>query len=381
MSVAATPSGAVPECGNTVCLLQASIVKVPSGKRRRAESGRFDRTVVQFCGEGGSSTPPTADREAAAHQRRTGADSLPAAAARAARRGTASCEGRLSRLEPYEAKVSRTVLRGGHGRQRPGPTRPPFAKVTSMTKDTALRCLVTVAALGAALAHVLLPALVPDAITAAFLLLALLPWLAPLIKSVDVPGVGKIELREIERKAEEAIGAALSAEKKADVALATGLSSPAEVRTPAPLKHAELDALATEYNEIRKSQRAGPARTSAMSTVVRKMMTAAAELAPDEIAKALGEKDGGKRLVAYAALHAHPRPELLEALIRAVEAEDTAFGQYWGIQAIGRVLGTLDQNQISMKTVNGLRELLKRFKPGTDRYYELSRILKGLKPA
>ena len=77
MSAAATLAGAVPSHGNMSCLLQASIVKVSSGKRRRAESGRFGRTVVQFCGKGGSRTLPTADREAAAHQRRTGSDRLP----------------------------------------------------------------------------------------------------------------------------------------------------------------------------------------------------------------------------------------------------------------------------------------------------------------
>jgi len=45
MSAAATLAGAVPERGNTVCLLQVGIVKVSSGKPRRAESGRFDRAV------------------------------------------------------------------------------------------------------------------------------------------------------------------------------------------------------------------------------------------------------------------------------------------------------------------------------------------------
>ena len=77
MSVAATPAGAAPDSGNTACLPQASIVKVPSGKRRRAGSVRFDRAVVHFCCTGGSRTPPTADREATAHQGRTGSDSLP----------------------------------------------------------------------------------------------------------------------------------------------------------------------------------------------------------------------------------------------------------------------------------------------------------------
>jgi hypothetical protein len=77
MSVAATLTGAVPSHGNMGCLLQASIVKVSSGKPRRAESTRFARAVGANLLRRESITPPTADREAAAHQRRTGSDSLP----------------------------------------------------------------------------------------------------------------------------------------------------------------------------------------------------------------------------------------------------------------------------------------------------------------
>jgi len=58
MSAAATLAGAAPERGNTVCLLQASIVKVSSGKRRQAESVRFDCPVVQFFAKGGRELPP-----------------------------------------------------------------------------------------------------------------------------------------------------------------------------------------------------------------------------------------------------------------------------------------------------------------------------------
>jgi hypothetical protein len=77
MSAAATLAGAAPRRGNTACLLQARIVKVSSGKPRRAGSVRFDRTVVHFDCPGESRTPPTAAREATAHQGRTGSDSLP----------------------------------------------------------------------------------------------------------------------------------------------------------------------------------------------------------------------------------------------------------------------------------------------------------------
>ena len=62
-----------------------------------------------------------------------------------------------------------------------------------------LRSVITIAALLAAVLHVRFPWVVPDAITAEFLLLAFVPWLAPLIKSVEVTGIGKLELREVEQ--------------------------------------------------------------------------------------------------------------------------------------------------------------------------------------
>jgi hypothetical protein len=246
-------------------------------------------------------------------------------------------------------------------------------------KESVLRCVVTLVAVAAAVLHALFPqAVVPDAITAGFLLLAFLPWLAPLIKSVEVPGVGKIELREVERKAEEARGAALSAAQKADLALA-GATDVAAEREQRPRQDRDgLTALAAEYNKVRSTQRSGPARTSALTALVSRMIHASAVLSREEIRDALQERDGGKRLVGYAALYAHPDPEFLEDLVKSVmQVESTPFGQYWGILAIGSVIGTLEQNKVDPHVIRTLQEFLTSFKPGTDRHYELNRILKG----
>jgi len=114
MSAAATLAGAVPSHGNMGCLLQVRIVEVSSGKRRRAESGRFDRAVVQFYLEGVSNSP-TADLGVTAHHRETGSSCLlrgddglywlsSATTAEAVVGETAFCEGRLSRLELYASE-------------------------------------------------------------------------------------------------------------------------------------------------------------------------------------------------------------------------------------------------------------------------------------
>jgi hypothetical protein len=249
-----------------------------------------------------------------------------------------------------------------------------------LTKDNKFRVSVTVAALVVVIVRALFPSLVPDAISAGFLLIAFVPWLAPFIKSIELPGGAKAELREIEQKAEQARGAAMSADQKADLALAGGVTPTLGPTRPIAQGHDELKDLAAEYNRIRQTQRSGSARTSAMTSIVSQMISLSANLSPDEINGALKEKDAGKRLVGYAALYAHPKADLLDELVDSVIAiEDRPFGQYWGIQAIGRVIGTIRQEQIGSHTIDTLQSFLERLKPGTDRYYELGRILEDIR--
>lgn len=60
-----------------------------------------------------------------------------------------------------------------------------------------LRIGVSLVALAAAVGHMLFPArFIPDAITAWMLVAAALPWLSSIVKSIDVPGLGKLELLE-----------------------------------------------------------------------------------------------------------------------------------------------------------------------------------------
>ena len=60
-----------------------------------------------------------------------------------------------------------------------------------------LRRIVTLAALVLALAHLIWPKLAIDAITLGLLAIAVVPWLAPLIKSLELPGGWKVELQEM----------------------------------------------------------------------------------------------------------------------------------------------------------------------------------------
>jgi hypothetical protein len=74
-----------------------------------------------------------------------------------------------------------------------------------------MRWCVTVGALGVAIAHFVWPTAAIDAVTAMLLLTAIIPWLQPLFKSLELPGGVKIEFQDLERITERADGVGLLA--------------------------------------------------------------------------------------------------------------------------------------------------------------------------
>jgi hypothetical protein len=76
-----------------------------------------------------------------------------------------------------------------------------------MSKDPALvlRVALSAVAVAAAVAHTLFRPFIPDAITAGLIILAPLPWLSSIIKSIEVAGVGKLELQVEEVKEKQAL--------------------------------------------------------------------------------------------------------------------------------------------------------------------------------
>ncbi|MEB3104086.1 hypothetical protein [Ferviditalea candida] len=72
---------------------------------------------------------------------------------------------------------------------------------------TLIKTLTTLLAVVLVLIHIFFPDLKVDSITLGLLVVAVLPWLAPLFKSVELPGGMKFELqdfKEIEEKADKA---------------------------------------------------------------------------------------------------------------------------------------------------------------------------------
>src|SRR2546425_12436769 len=77
-----------------------------------------------------------------------------------------------------------------------------------------LRLVITLGALMLALVHIMLPTLSIEAITLTLLLIALLPWLAPIFKSIELPGGLKIQFHDLQQAAIRAEQAGLLAPKK-----------------------------------------------------------------------------------------------------------------------------------------------------------------------
>ena len=74
-----------------------------------------------------------------------------------------------------------------------------------------LRQVVTLSAILLALVHLIWPSISIDAITLALIVIAILPWLAPLVKSLELPGGWKVEFQELQRAASRADTAGLLA--------------------------------------------------------------------------------------------------------------------------------------------------------------------------
>ena len=225
------------------------------------------------------------------------------------------------------------------------------------------------------------PEVAKDPVTLALLAFALLPWLQPLFKTVKLPGGIEITLQDMERKIEKATGAAENADRKAELAVSGIASAP----TPAPEKEGAiapgtlLADLAKQYEDIRATQDSSPARTSAMTSVVRQMIPLSTRLTDSDLTMLLKAKTGGERLIAYAGLYGSPRPKLLEALTVSVTSSETKpFGQYWGLQAIGKNLPK-KASEISESVLRALIGFATKQRPGTDRHYAVNESLRQVR--
>ena len=76
-------------------------------------------------------------------------------------------------------------------------------------KQKPIQIVITAAAIALIVVHSVWPSLTIDAITIGLLVVAVLPWLAPLFKSLEFPGGWKIEFRDLQQARDKAIQAGL----------------------------------------------------------------------------------------------------------------------------------------------------------------------------
>jgi hypothetical protein len=70
-----------------------------------------------------------------------------------------------------------------------------------------VKMLITLVALVIVVGHRIWPEITIDSVTIIFLVIAILPWLAPVIKSLELPGGFKIEIQDIKSATEKVISA------------------------------------------------------------------------------------------------------------------------------------------------------------------------------
>jgi hypothetical protein len=249
-----------------------------------------------------------------------------------------------------------------------------------MQSYSKLKTGISVGALIITAVHIWVPSINVDAITVALLAAAIFPWLQPIFKSVKLPGGIEFVLQEFRHEVQDATGAAHSAELKAELAISSISAIP-----PGALAlqlegnaNERLLALSRKYVDIRANQGSGSTRTQAMTAVVRAMIELASSLPELDIIPLLGAKDSGQRLAAYAYLYTAPDSRHLEALVSSVtKLEDESFGQYWGLQAVARNLGTSCSTNTAKAVFQELVAFADHVPPGSDRDYEVRKILRS----
>jgi hypothetical protein len=261
----------------------------------------------------------------------------------------------------------------------------------------ALSAVITVAALAGVIVHLADPSMQVDSIVVALLVIAIIPWLGLIFKSVEIPGLFKGEFQEMARTVHshsKEIGRNSEKIDTVETAIANEVEDPGgtlqEASNAAPAHppvnfvpgqdpKQRLEVLIKKYNDIRDTQPAGSARTLAMTAVIQEMIKLAPQKQDFDWWTSLKSSDRGVRLAAYALLYACPRLEAVDALVHTIiYVEDKPFGQYWALLALEKATDKLDCE--TARRIKPILEssFLSSLPPGTDRYGVLQRLLHEL---
>ncbi|WBO64637.1 hypothetical protein [Streptomyces camelliae] len=230
----------------------------------------------------------------------------------------------------------------------------------------AVAVVLTCLGVGAAVLHVLAPGLRIDGVTVMLLAVAVVPWLGDLFRSIEVPGIGRIEFRDIERRID-------AVQRTANAALVGDGPEGGTVDDTAAWD--AVRELAAEYVNVRLQQRSGAARNHRMDQIFARLVRVTQRVRDFDAGTLLGSQDAGLRLAAYARLYALPEPEVLGALVDAATGEPLPFNQYWALQAVGRCVDDLEAEQVPLSVVRRLEQLRSGLLRANDRREIADRVL------
>ncbi|MEV7416207.1 hypothetical protein [Streptomyces sp. NPDC089919] len=245
--------------------------------------------------------------------------------------------------------------------------------------------LISLGAAGLGLVHLVAPDVRVDGATLGLAVIAVVPWLGGLFESIELPGGAKFQYRRLEERVEAAEQRAAEAQqtvgeasRQARVALVA--SGTARVREPGVAE--AVGRLGAEFVELRRTMPSGPARTYRQELLFAELVRLVPRLEGFDVAGALGSADPGARLAGYARLYACPEGELLPELVAAAVAEELAFAQFWGFQAVTAVIDVAGADGVQLATVRRLRSGLAGLPPeAADRARMLRVLLRQLEAA
>lgn len=211
--------------------------------------------------------------------------------------------------------------------------------------------LISAGALAIALLHVLLPTVEIDAITIALLILALLPWIGPIFKSIELPGGIKLELREEMRQLKSEVSEKLEIEEKKrseiderirqiEIAFRgqdIGQAQKSEIESALKAFDAYLRSLGADYGDF-----------PAVNVVTDRPSLYIAHYEPDKneivvVESALADRDGLYREYCYRAFQEPLDDELRDRIVPPVE--EPYYGLAGIISGFGFYLACSFQNE------------------------------------
>lgn len=223
-----------------------------------------------------------------------------------------------------------------------------------------------------------------DLIAMALILAMFFPYLTSLVSELSVSGIFSAKFRQIEQKVDHIAERQVINE---DAVLAMPPSSelhsaePKSTVTEGNSTEEEIISLANQYFTTRQTMASGSHRTSVMTKIMQRMISAASDLGTgwhgrDEWVKS---PDPGKKLASVASFIALPTEDGIGVLVDNLNQDDKPFVQYWILRAIRICLQEFGIENLTADRQSKLETAMRWSGQDTDRHTLLEMILRMAK--